>query len=57
MTMIISAGLVIVDKDKRLILLVHPTNASWVGTYSIPKGEVNPGEDLLAAAIRETKKK
>jgi predicted NUDIX family NTP pyrophosphohydrolase/cation transport regulator ChaC len=36
------------------ILLVHPTNAKWQGTYSIPKGHLNLGEEPLAAAIRET---
>ena len=49
-----SAGLVIIFDKK--ILLVHPTNAPWYGTYSIPKGEINnEGESLLDAAIRETK--
>jgi ADP-ribose pyrophosphatase YjhB (NUDIX family) len=48
-----SAGLVIIYQNK--ILLVHPTNAPWYGTYSIPKGEIEEGEDLLEAAIRETK--
>jgi len=47
-----SAGLVIISDNK--ILLVHPTNASWYGTYSIPKGEINTDENLLDAAIRET---
>jgi len=37
-------------------LFCHPSNASWVGTYSIPKGEYLPDKELLwAAAIRETK--
>jgi ADP-ribose pyrophosphatase YjhB (NUDIX family) len=49
----VSAGLVILFNNK--ILLVHPTNAPWYGTYSIPKGEIEEGEDLLDAAIRETK--
>ena len=48
-----SAGLVIIFDKK--ILLVHPTNAPWFGTYSIPKGELKEGENLLDAAIRETK--
>jgi len=48
-----SAGLAIVYENK--ILLVHPTNAPWVGSYSIPKGEIeNHDEDLLDTAIRET---
>jgi predicted NUDIX family NTP pyrophosphohydrolase len=39
------------------VLLVHPGGPYWRnkddGAWTIPKGEVNPGEDLLAAAIRE----
>ena len=49
---IVQAGLAIIFDNK--ILLIHPTNASWFGTYSIPKGEINAGENLLDAAIRET---
>jgi ADP-ribose pyrophosphatase YjhB (NUDIX family) len=48
-----SAGLVILYQNK--ILLVHPTNAAWYGTFSIPKGEIEDDEDILEAAIRETK--
>jgi len=47
-----SAGLAIIYDNK--ILLCHPTNASWNGTYSIPKGEIENGEDVIDAAIRET---
>ena len=47
-----SAGLVII-KDKK-ILLCHPTNANWNGTYSIPKGNLEANETKLQAAIRET---
>lgn len=49
----ISAGLVILYQNK--ILLVHPTNAAWYGTFSVPKGEIEEDEDILEAAIRETK--
>jgi predicted NUDIX family NTP pyrophosphohydrolase len=39
------------------ILLAHPGGPFWKnkddGAWTIPKGEVTPGEDLLAAAIRE----
>lgn len=39
------------------VLLVHPGGPFWAkkdtGAWSIPKGEVHEGEDLLAAAERE----
>jgi predicted NUDIX family NTP pyrophosphohydrolase len=39
------------------VLLVHPGGPLWknkdLESWSIPKGEVEPGEDLLAAARRE----
>jgi predicted NUDIX family NTP pyrophosphohydrolase len=39
------------------VLLVHPGGPFWArkdeGAWSIPKGEVEAGEDLLAAARRE----
>jgi predicted NUDIX family NTP pyrophosphohydrolase len=39
------------------VLLVHPGGPMWakrdLGAWSIPKGEYEPGEDALAAAIRE----
>lgn len=39
------------------VLLVHPGGPYWVrkdaGAWFIPKGEVAPGEDEAAAAIRE----
>jgi ADP-ribose pyrophosphatase YjhB (NUDIX family) len=47
----LSAGLVVIYNHK--ILLVHPTNASWWGTYSIPKGRVEIGESPWGAALRE----
>ena len=49
----LSSGLVIIQKGT--ILLGHPTGQKWYGTYSFPKGHVEPGEDLIQAAIRETK--
>ena len=54
-TIQISAGLVIIQNGT--ILLGHPKNQAWWGTYSIPKGQVEEGEDLLQAAIRETRNK
>ena len=47
-----SAGLILIYEDT--ILLCHPTNNKWHGTYSIPKGEIEFGERAIDAAIRET---
>ena len=47
-----SAGLLILHENK--MLLLHPTNAPWYGTYSIPKGKLEKNETLIQAAIRET---
>ncbi|MCK9447065.1 NUDIX hydrolase [bacterium] len=47
-----TSGLAIVWNNK--ILLGHPTNSKWTGTYSIPKGMVEKDEDFLDGAIRET---
>lgn len=39
------------------VLLVHPGGPLWVrredGAWSLPKGELEPGEDPCAAAVRE----
>lgn len=48
----ISSGLLIVQQNR--ILLAHPTNAPWYGTYTIPKGKLKDGETFIEAAIRET---
>ncbi len=41
------------------VLLVHPGGPYWAkkdaGAWTIPKGEIAPGEDSLTAAIREFK--
>jgi predicted NUDIX family NTP pyrophosphohydrolase len=51
----VSAGLVMVRGDE--VLLVHPGGPFFknkdAGAWSIPKGLVDPGEDLLATARRE----
>lgn len=43
--------------DTLEVFLVHPGGPFWArkddGAWSIPKGEINPGEDGLAAARRE----
>jgi predicted NUDIX family NTP pyrophosphohydrolase len=58
----ISAGLLmyrdrIVERALSEVLLVHPGGPFWRnkddGAWTIPKGEVETGEELLAAAIRE----
>jgi len=54
-----SAGLVIyrVTDGRAEVLLVHPGGPYWagkdVGAWSIPKGEFEPDEEPLAAAMRE----
>jgi len=55
----ISAGLLMyrIRNGVLEVLLVHPGGPLWAkkdeGAWSIPKGEVDPSEDLLAAARRE----
>ena len=55
----ISAGLLLYRRSAAglEVLLVHPGGPYWakrdLGAWSIPKGEVEPGEDDLAAALRE----
>jgi predicted NUDIX family NTP pyrophosphohydrolase len=55
----ISAGLLLYRRGEGAleVLLVHPGGPLWrrrdAGAWTIPKGEVEPGEDDLAAAIRE----
>ena len=55
----VSAGLLLHRiRDERLeVLLVHPGGPFWAkkdfGSWTIPKGEIVPGEDPLTAAIRE----
>jgi 8-oxo-dGTP pyrophosphatase MutT (NUDIX family) len=47
-----SAGLAIIYNG--LILLGHTTGRGWYGSYGIPKGGIEDGEDKMSAAIRET---
>lgn len=57
----VSAGLLLYRRSGDLIevLLVHPGGPYFqrkdAGAWSIPKGEVAGGEDLLVAAVREFK--
>lgn len=54
-----SAGIVLYERgaDGLRVLLVHPggpfARRKDVGYWSVPKGEVDAGEDLLACACRE----
>lgn len=53
-----SAGILLYrERQTHEVLLVHPGGPLWarrdLGAWSIPKGEVDPGEDPLAAARRE----
>jgi len=53
-----SAGLILYRRGANLqVLLAHPGGPFYVrkdvGAWSIPKGEADPGEDLLSAARRE----
>jgi predicted NUDIX family NTP pyrophosphohydrolase len=54
----VSAGLVLFrQRDGLEVFIAHPGGPLFAhkddGHWSIPKGEVEPGEDLLATAIRE----
>ncbi len=55
----ISAGLLMYRRgsDELEVLLVHPGGPFWKnkddGAWTIPKGELETGEELLAGAIRE----
>src|ERR1700755_2529645 len=54
----VSAGIVAFRRRSELeVLLAHPGGPYWAkkdaGAWTIPKGLVDPGEELLAAALRE----
>lgn len=55
----VGAGLIMYRRDEGglQVLLVHPGGPFFrnkdEGAWTIPKGEVEPGEDLLNAAVRE----
>jgi predicted NUDIX family NTP pyrophosphohydrolase len=54
-----SAGLLLYRDGARglEVLLVHPGGPFWarkdLGAWSLPKGEIDPGEEPAAAALRE----
>ncbi len=47
-----SAGIIIILNNEKM-LLAHPTNSRWVGTFSFPKGGIEKDEKKVNAAIRE----
>jgi predicted NUDIX family NTP pyrophosphohydrolase len=55
----VSGGLLLyrIRNERLEVLLVHPGGPFWakkdLGSWTIPKGEIVPGEDPLAAASRE----
>lgn len=57
----ISAGIILYRNKNRAyeFFLIHPGGPFWrnkdIGAWSIPKGEIGPGEQPLTAAIRELK--
>jgi len=52
-----SAGILLHRADRSEVLLVHPGGPYWTrkdaGAWSLPKGEVEEGEDPRTAALRE----
>ena len=46
-----SCGIIVILNEK--ILLCHPTNSRWEGTYGVPKGKVEEGEEEIDCAVRE----
>lgn len=56
-----SAGILFYKLDDNIleVLLIHPGGPFWnnkdSGVWSIPKGEIEYNEELLQAAVRETK--
>lgn len=55
MANVVSSGCLVTRRAESEVLLVHPRGASFrKPLFGIPKGLVDEGEDLQAAAIRET---
>lgn len=48
-----SCGIIVLLGEK--ILLCHPTASRAEGTYGVPKGKINVGEEFIDCAIREFK--
>lgn len=52
MSKVIAGGIFLVNKEN-MLLICHPTNHA-PNVWSIPKGKVEKGEELIDGAIRET---
>src|SRR5262249_50301238 len=48
---IVAAGGIVVDEARRVLLIHRPRYGDW----SFPKGKLDPGESIEAAAIREVR--
>lgn len=46
------AGVIVLNKDNRVLILL-PSGNSKNKEWSLPKGKIEPGEDVASAAIRE----
>lgn len=49
--MIHACGIIVLYENK--VLLCHPTNSRWEGTYGVPKGRIEEGEETIDCAVRE----
>jgi|15BtaG_2_1085339.scaffolds.fasta_scaffold03903_3 8-oxo-dGTP diphosphatase len=53
---IIGAVAVVLDEHKRTLILLRPKEARWAPIkWGFPGGKVEPGEEPIETAIRETK--
>ena len=46
-----TCGVLVIYGNK--VMLCHPTNSSWTGTYGAPKGMIDPDEAEIDCAVRE----
>ncbi|HMJ71531.1 MAG TPA: NUDIX hydrolase [Cyclobacteriaceae bacterium] len=52
--MVITCGAYLFSTQTEKLLVCHPTHSRW-NTWSIPKGLMEPGEDILSVCLRELK--